>query len=301
MWLEKNDWDTFINYEEKTDTILNKFKIKAICSYCLDAYGASEIIDIVNSHRYVITEKEGAWIVTENLHSRNLEELLISRNQLSRLFKYVESKRELEKRGTGKEIHDEIAHMLISMKWRLNSLDKTLKTVEDTSSEDINILIQNLDKVYEKTIKLITELLPSVLNHFGFGAALEWQISDFEERTGIKCKMNVTPERIPLNWDNSTVLFRISERLLANVAEHAQATEVKIELNLKEDSIVLKIMDNGIGITKEQVNDSESYGLLEVKESIKLLGGEIDIYGFPDKGTQIKICIKSDKENNKQR
>ena len=223
---------------------------------------------------------------------------MLSRNQINRLFKYVQSKRELEKRETGKEIHHEIAQILAVMKWRLNSLNKKLKTCEGTSSEDINMLSQNLDKVSGKAEKLVTELLPSILNHFGFVAALEWQINDFQERTGIKCILSIIPERIPLSWSNSTVLFRISEKLLTNVAEHAHATEVKIELNLEEDSIVLKIIDDGIGITKEQLNDSESYGLLEVKESIKLLGGKIDIKGFPDKGTRIIISIKSDKENN---
>lgn len=298
MWLEKSAWKDFINYEETLNNIINKHKIIAICSYFIDMCGPSEIIDIVNSHRYVITMKEGVWTVTENSQRRNLEELLISRDQLSRLFKYVQSKRELEKRETGKEIHDEIAQMLIVIKWRLNSLDKTLQTVWDRSPEEIDMLSHYVDKVYRKTEKLFTELVPSVLNHFGFGAALEWQIDEFKERTGIKCEVNIIPEGIPLSWDHSTVLFRISETLLANVEEHANATEVKVELSLKEDSIELKIIDNGIGITEEQVNDPESYGLLEVKESIKLLGGEIDIKGFPDKGTLIIISIKSDRENN---
>ncbi len=175
------------------------------------------------------------------------------------------------------------------------SLNKILKTVGDTSPEDIIILSQYLDKVYRKTESLMTGLLPSVLNHLGFVAALEWQINDFQKRTEINCILKIIPEKIPLSWEKSTVLFRISDSLLTNVEEHAHATEVKIELNLKEDSIVLKIIDNGIGITKEQLNNNESYGLLEIKESIKLLDGKIDIKGFPDRGTRVIIRIKSDK------
>ena len=294
-WIKKNSWEDFLDYEEMLNNIINEHKIIAICSYSIDMCGPSEIIDVLNSHRYVIVKKKGVWTVMENSQGRNIEELLISRDQLSRLFKYVESKRELEKRGTGKEIHDEIAQMLIGIKWRLNSLDKTLQTARNKSPKEIDMLSKYVDKLYRRTEKLFTELLPSVLNHFGFGAALEWLISDFKDRTGIKCEVNVIPEVIPLNWDHSNVLFRVTQALLTNVEEHANATELKIELSLKEDLIELKIIDNGIGITEEQVNDLKSYGLLEVKERIKFLGGEIDIKGFPDKETQIIISIKSDK------
>lgn len=298
MWLDNSTWKDFIHYEEAVDNMIQQHKMIALCSYYINMCGASEIIDIVHSHRYIMTRKEGVWAVTEDSQHKKIDELSMRRDQLSRLLKYVQSKRELEKRGAGKEIHDEIAQVLLVLKWRLNSLDKKLQTVWHRSPEEIGMLSHDLDKAYRKAEMLFTQLVPSILNHLGFGAALEWQIDEFKERTGIRCEVNVIPEAIPLNWVHSTMLFRISEALLANVEEHANATELKVELNLKEDSIELKIIDNGIGITEEQVNDRESYGLAEVKESVILLRGKIDIKGFPDKGTLVLISIKSDRENN---
>ena len=135
------------------------------------------------------------------------------------------------------------------------------------------------------------ELRPGILDDLGLVAALEWQLKDFEKRTGIRCKFSQPVEDINLDADLSTALFRIFQEALTNVARHSGATEVHVRLRADADSTSLEVEDNGKGIEKKKIISKDSLGLLGMKERVQIFGGCITVTGTPGTGTTVTVEI----------
>jgi signal transduction histidine kinase len=137
----------------------------------------------------------------------------------------------------------------------------------------------------------LTELRPGLLDDLGLVAAIEWQAEEFQKRTGIKCEATLDPEEIILDQDRSTAISRILQETLTNVSRHANATKVKVNLRKKAGKLILKVNDNGKGITEKQISDPKSFGLIGIRERVHLFGGEVKISGIRDKGTTVTVNI----------
>jgi len=122
-------------------------------------------------------------------------------------------------------------------------------------------------------------------------AALEWQAREFSARTGILCKFACAREQLVVPAEAGTAAFRIVQETLTNVARHAQATSVSVELQAGGGQLTLTIKDNGRGITDLEIAHSRSFGLLGMRERAALLGGEFTISGAPGQGTTVAVKL----------
>jgi signal transduction histidine kinase len=150
--------------------------------------------------------------------------------------------------------------------------------------------------------RISTDLRPSVLDDLGLIAALEWQLSEFTSRTGIPHEFATTVEYVNMAEDTAVAVFRIFQEALTNVVRHARATKVAVVLRegqrslFGDETLVLEIRDNGRGITEEEIRNSESLGLLGMKERVLTFGGNLSICGEPGGGTSVIIKIPQDKK-----
>jgi len=112
---------------------------------------------------------------------------------------------------------------------------------------------------------------------------------EFEEKTGVPCRLTVKAGDLKLDWERSTALFRIFQEALTNVARHARATEVKCRFEKKGRKVVLTVRDDGKGISKKQVTAPDSYGIMGMRERVDYFGGHILIQGARNKGTTITV------------
>ncbi len=143
-----------------------------------------------------------------------------------------------------------------------------------------------------KSVQRISlELRPVILDDLGLVPAIEWQTQEFEGRTDIKCEVTTNCGDNNLDLDRATALFRIFQQALTNVARHADATEIKVSLKEKPGKLLLKIKDNGRGITEEQISDPKSFGLFGMRERIYPWGGEVKIKGLSNKGTTVTVIL----------
>ncbi len=136
-----------------------------------------------------------------------------------------------------------------------------------------------------------TELRPTLLDDLGLTAAMEWQLQEFQDRTGISYKARLNLKEDFIEKDLSTALFRIFQELLTNIARHAEATTIKVHLIKKADELYFDISDNGKGITKGQIEDPKSFGIIGIRERVNFWGGTLSITGKPGKGTDINVRI----------
>ncbi len=227
--------------------------------------------------------------ITERKHTE--EQLRASRQQLRSLSDHLQSVREEERTNLARDIHDELGQLLTALKIDLSRLAKEFPPDQESSLEKTRSMSKLVDMTIQKVKSISAELRPSLLDDFGLVAAMEWQVGEFQKLTGIRIEISIKPDDIVLDSDRSTVLFRIFQELLTNVARHADATKVKASLIEEADKIVLTLKDNGRGITNEQISNPRSFGLLGIRERVRSWQGEFKTSGIPSKGTTAVVII----------
>jgi PAS domain S-box-containing protein len=214
-----------------------------------------------------------------------------SREQLRNLAAHLQSIREEERATVAREIHDELGQVLTALKMDLSWLDKKLPGEQSPLLKKTKSMSQLIDSTIQTVQRLSAELRPGLLDDIGLLAAMEWQAEEFQKRTGIACELSVSSQDINLDQERSTAIFRIFQETLTNIARHARATKVRVNLAKKGGKLELTIKDNGMGITKEKISDPKSLGLLGIQERVHFLGGDMDIKGIRNKGTTVTVSI----------
>ena len=213
--------------------------------------------------------------------------------QLRALTAKLSSAREEEGIRIAREIHDELGSALTSLRWDLESFDKTISESGDRPQlrQRIAAMIGLTDTTISAVRRIASELRPSVLDDLGLAEAIEWEAQQFQARTGITCQCDCCLENLDLSQEQSTAVFRIVQETLTNILRHAQAARVDITMEEKAGEFVLNISDNGKGITENQKSAPQSLGLLGMRERANLIGGEINITGVEGKGTVVTVRV----------
>jgi PAS domain S-box-containing protein len=211
-------------------------------------------------------------------HQQAAEHLENSRAELRALSAQLQSVREEERMRISREIHDELGQVLTGLKMDVVSLARRMS--DATATRDWRQLKERAQSIAELinnailTVRRIsTELRPGLLDAVGLTAAIEWQAKEFENRTGIKCRLGLPDADVILDQNRSVAVFRIFQEILTNVTRHAQASEVNIILEAREADLFLEARDNGRGIRASEFSNPKSLGLLGMRERTLLLGG----------------------------
>ncbi|HYD57027.1 MAG TPA: response regulator [Burkholderiales bacterium] len=221
------------------------------------------------------------------LHMKS-ERLKESEDKLRRLAAHLISVREEERAHIAREIHDELGQVLTGIKMEVGWLAKRLH--EPQLLEKTESMSRLIDSSVQTVRKIATGLRPEMLDDMGLIAAVAWQAKEFQKRTGIRCRTKLPPET-KMDLDISTTVFRIFQEILTNVARHARATRIDIELELTDEALRLEVTDNGVGIPDSDLNGRKSLGLLGMRERALLFGGEVSISGTPGQGTRVSVSI----------
>jgi len=145
-----------------------------------------------------------------------------------------------------------------------------------------------------KVQRISTELRPGLLDDLGLSSAIEWYSNDFEARTGIKCNISINPGEVVVDEGRSTALFRIFQEIMTNVARHAEADRVKVNVQKNDGQVSLEVTDNGVGITESQVSSPTSLGIIGMQERLYTWDGEIEFLKPDSGGTVISVIIPLD-------
>ena len=243
---------------------------------------------------------DGDWLVRAIRHAiehKQAEDKLMQlTEQLRALTGHLQTVREEERTRIARELHDELGQRLICLKMDVFWLSKRLRgpgQIENASPvpEKTRSMTALIDESIVAIQRLISELRPTVLDHLGLAAALEWQAGEFQQRTGITCGFVCPLQRVPLDPGGTTALFRIVQEALTNVMRHAKATSVAIRLEEDGDALRLAVEDNGRGIMDQEAVEPSSFWILSMRERIALLGGTITFQGRPNQGTTITAHI----------
>jgi PAS domain S-box-containing protein len=224
------------------------------------------------------------------------DQLKDSHERLRALAGHLQVAREEERTRVAREIHDELGQSMTGLKMDLSWLRKKLPKDQEALKEKTDSMLGLMDQTIQSVRRISTELRPGVLDDLGLAAAIEWQIHEFQSRTGIKCQLAARLEDIHLDRLRSTALFRIFQETLTNIARHAHASRVRIKLAQTNGDVTLEVQDNGNGIPKTKLADPRSLGILGMRERALLLGGEVMINSARGKGTTVtaRVPVEAD-------
>jgi PAS domain S-box-containing protein len=240
-------------------------------------------------------------VITDITQRRQIEEELSrSEEVLRKLSLHLQSVREKESKRIAREIHDELGQALTALKMDLAWISqKIVDKRRDPKRllEKISSMSELMDKTLQAVQKISADLRPGLLDDLGLVPAVEWLAQEFERRSGVRCSVNLRCQNANFSPDCSTAVFRIIQEALTNVARHARATLVRIDLKESAGELELRIWDNGRGIREEEIRSPESLGLIGIRERLFPLGGVMKLEGLPDKGTtlEIKMPLKQTK------
>ena len=250
----------------------------------------------INSHLFFYNDKPTVLSIARDITERKQTEEKLKRTSklLRDLATHLQSVREEERTMIAQEIHDELGQVLTVLKIQISLLAKKLNKNQESLKAKINSLSDMIDASVESVQKISAKLRPGILDELGLIAAIEWQAEEFEKLTNIKCSLVLPKEELKLEKNKSTAIFRIFQEALTNIARHSQATKIGISLLNHQSNIYLEIMDNGKGISPEQIKDFKSLGIHGMEERAMVFGGQVYVEGIPGKGTIVKVEIPID-------
>jgi PAS domain S-box-containing protein len=238
-------------------------------------------------------EHVGFGKVTRDLSERRKTELELqeSREQLINLSARLQVVREEERAQLSREIHDELGGILTALKMDISQIRRRVDPQDGLLLSKLTSFSELVDHTIKTVRKIATELRPGILDDFGLVAAIEWQLADFEGRSSLRCFFETTTDRVELSRDGLITVFRIFQETLTNIARHANASEVHVNISTTEDCMILKVHDNGMGIESDRLQGGKSLGLLGMRERARLINSKLTIEGRPGEGTTVLLEV----------
>jgi PAS domain S-box-containing protein len=249
-----------------------------------------------------ITERKAAADALKNardeLEVRVIErtqELSVALGQLRELAAYSERVREEERTRIAREIHDELGSLLVALKMDVSWLKKRILEPApalgrmQSKCADMNRLIED---AVQNVGRIITDLRPSILDHQGLWAALEWQAQEFVRSAELELHWDTDIGRAPNYADAlSIAVFRIFQEMLSNIGRHARATELRVALRADEQALVLRVQDNGCGAAMHAFDAPDAYGIMGMRERARTFLGRVSIQSVLGEGSVFELKI----------
>jgi len=239
---------------------------------------------------------EQALKKSEHHYSQLLEKSERLQEQLRRLSRQVISAQEDERKEISRELHDVIAQTLTGINVRLAALKKEASI--NTVGLDRNIA--RTQRLVEKSVNIVhqfaRELRPAVLDDLGIIPALHSFTKSFSARTGIHTHLTAFAGVEQSETAKRTVLFRVAQEALNNVARHAQASRAEVIIQKLPGCIGMRIKDDGKSFEVERVmaaRGGKHLGLLGMRERVEMVGGTFCVESAPGHGTTIRVEIPS--------
>ncbi len=229
-------------------------------------------------------------------NARLYEVVQMREGQLKALVHQLVNAQEHERQRIARELHDDTGQKLTALAMGLAAVETQLRVQDLARATDLLHHLRALnDQTVEDLRHVMANLRPAQLDDLGLVPAMRWYIQQYEARyPNLNVTLTVTRLARRLPAEVETVLFRIVQEALNNVARHAQAAQVTVSLDQVENQVSLKVCDDGVGFDPAQLPADESgrgLGLLGMRERAALVGGNCVIESQPGKGTCITASL----------
>ncbi|MBE0674822.1 MAG: HAMP domain-containing protein [Bacteroidales bacterium] len=229
----------------------------------------------------------GDLIVAFNLMTLQLKEQneKLEKERRLRLSSMIDGQ-EMERQRLSRELHDSLGQLILTIKMKL---ERAINSDADKAREILVETTALFSATVQEIRNISNNLMPSVLNEFGLTTGLKDLITELEKNTGLTITLNVSNIQKSYSEKIDIYLYRIVQEAINNILKHAQATHVEVCLEESEKSILLKIIDNGIGFNEKA---KKGNGISNMRERANLMGGVLSIMkNASGEGTTVSVNV----------
>jgi len=242
-----------------------------------------------------ITERKRAEALLKRTNDELEHRVAERTRQLRELANHIETVREAERKRIAREIHDELGSLLVALKMDVNWLGKRLDARAELAAK-CDGMGRLIDTAVDNVGRIITDLRPSILDHQGLWAALEWQAQEFIESSELDAtlQVHVAAGVQPPEGGLAIAVFRIFQEMLSNVARHAKARSVRMAIAVDhppDPVLYVDVRDDGVGAAPEALADAQSWGVIGMRERAGHFGGRLSIDSTPGQGTFVRLTM----------
>lgn len=235
--------------------------------------------------------------------SDRTRELSVALGRMRELAAYSETVREEERTRIAREVHDELGSLLVVLKMDVNWMDKRLgeqqqRTLSEaeTMRQRLRGKCQNMSHLIERAVdnvgRIITDLRPSIFDHQGLWAALEWQAHEFAQSAELLLDWDMRgTDDIELPEPMAMAVFRIFQETLSNVGRHARASALDVRIRAEGGVLTIEVQDNGCGAAEQAFEAPTAYGVMGMRERAHHFGGQLEISSAIGRGSLFRLTV----------
>ena len=242
-----------------------------------------------------ITERKRAEELLKRTNDELEQRVAERTRELRDLANHLETMRESERKRIAREIHDELGSLLVALKMDTHWLGKRVaeQPALQAKCQGMGRLI---DTAVDNVGRIITDLRPSILDHQGLWAALEWQAQEFIESSELQStlQVHVAAGVAPPEGGLAIAVFRIFQEMLSNVARHARAKTLQLRITVDDPPapvLYIDVRDDGVGAAPAALADPQSFGVIGMRERASHFGGRVTIDSAPGLGTRVRLTM----------
>ena len=210
---------------------------------------------------------------------------------LVELSTHLQNVSEREKASLARELHDELGGLLVGARMDISWAEQHLTKDDPDLKLRLNRVQQNLSAGVDLKRRIIEELRPTLLDNVGLFAALRWQMKETCVRAGLKCIESYPDEEPRFKSEASIALFRIAQEAFSNILKHSRAKSADISLDMDEETLLMRIADDGMGMPADRFMAIGSHGLASMRHRVRALGGRLDVRRPASGGTMLIVQI----------
>jgi signal transduction histidine kinase len=210
--------------------------------------------------------------------------------ELSSLSAFLQTNSEREKAALARELHDELGGILTPAKMDLAWLQGRLGA-DPEYGERMNRLAKLIDQGIDLKRRIIENLRPSLLDHLGLASALQWYVDEACKAANLACNIRVSDNLERLPADLEIALYRLVQESVTNIAKHARAKKMDLNVERTAKGLRVVIADDGVGIADLETAKKLSHGLAGMSHRIRSVHGTFDIRSHPGHGTRIDVFV----------
>lgn len=242
-----------------------------------------------------ITERKHAEELLRRTNDELEHRVAERTRELRDLANHLETVREGERKRIAREIHDELGSLLVALKMDTHWLGKRVAD-QPALVAKCQGMGRLIDTAVDKVGRIITDLRPSILDHQGLWAALEWQAQEFIESSELDAtlQVHVAAGVAPPEGGLAIAVFRIFQEMLSNVARHARAKSLQLRITVDDPPapvLYIDVRDDGVGAAPEALADPQSFGVIGMRERASHFGGRVTIDSAPGLGTRVRLVM----------
>lgn len=209
--------------------------------------------------------------------------------ELSALSSHLQAVSEREKSELARNLHDELGGLLTAAKMDLSWLQS--RVPQPALQERLAQLGAVLDEAMDLKRRVVEDLRPSLLDHFGLPTALRAHVESACVQAGLRADLTLPEDGAPMSRDAAIALFRIVQEGITNIIRHAGAHSVTLRFHVEADACRLVLSDDGHGFDANDPGFRWSHGIMGMRQRVHALGGRFEIDSIPGAGTTVRVTV----------